>query len=145
MSIWKKKLTLDTINGFNATTLVAHLGITFTDIGRDSLTATMPVDNRTHQPFGFLHGGASVALAESVGSMAGNLAVANSQYCVGLEVNANHLKAMQSGLLTAKATPLHLGRATHVWHIELRNDEQELICISRLTLAVLDKKISTGA
>jgi len=120
------------------------LGIRFTEIGPDFLRATMPVTEKTHQPFGQLHGGASVTLAETVGSVASLLAVDDQQYlCVGQEVNANHLRAKSSGTVTATARPLHLGGRSHVWHIEIRDEDERLICVSRLTMAVIERRPST--
>ena len=120
------------------------LGIRFTEIGPDFLRATMPVTEKTHQPFGQLHGGASVTLAETVGSVASLLAVDDQQYlCVGQEVNANHLRAKSSGTVTATARPLHLGGRSHVWHIEIRDEDERLICVSRLTMAIIERRPST--
>lgn len=107
------------------------------EIGDNYIIASMPVDRRTHQPFGLLHGGASVALAESVGSIAANLAVKPGYYCVGLEINANHLRGVKSGMVYAKATPEHIGRSTQVWNIRILNEDDQPVCVSRLTLAVL--------
>lgn len=120
--------------------MVAHLGIELTELGDDFLKGTMPVDERTKQPVGLLHGGASVTLAETLGSIAANLAVDQSGfYCVGLEINANHLRAVPNGTVTGIARPVHLGRTTHVWEIKISHGN-DLICISRLTMAVLAKK-----
>lgn len=137
MSIWKKDTDLEKIKEFNDPCLVGLLGIEVTEVGDDYMRATMPVDKRTHQPMGILHGGASVVLAESVGSIAANMAVDWDSYCVGLEVNANHLKSVTSGTVTATVKPVHLGKTTHVWDINIENDDGELTCISRLTMAVL--------
>ncbi|MEE4240957.1 MAG: hotdog fold thioesterase [Desulfopila sp.] len=134
--IWRKEASLEKLNLLSNNTMVKYLGIEFTELGEDFLVATMTVDSRTHQPFGLLHGGASVALAESVASMAGNLAVDDSRYCVGLEINANHVRPIRSGQVTATARPLALGRTTQVWDIKIVNDSGKLICVSRLTLAV---------
>ena len=121
--------------------MVEHLGIEFTEIGDDYLVATMPVDNRTTQPLGLLHGGASVALAETMGSVGATLCLdLNKQYAVGLEINTNHIKSAREGLVTGKATPIHIGKGTQVWSIEIKNDKQQLVAISRITLAVLDRK-----
>lgn len=122
--------------------MVEHLGITFTEIGPDYLKATMPVDHRTKQPMGLLHGGASVALAETMGSVGATLCIdLNKQYAVGLEINANHIKSAKSGLVTGTAKPIHLGRGTQVWSIEIKNDKDQLVAISRITLAILDRKL----
>jgi 1,4-dihydroxy-2-naphthoyl-CoA hydrolase len=119
--------------------MVTHLGIEFTEVGPDYLCAKMPVDARTIQPFGLLHGGASVVLAETLGSMAGWMCLPEGQHCVGLEINANHLRGVTSGHVHGKASPLHLGRSTQVWEIKITNDEGKLVCVSRLTLAVVAK------
>jgi len=135
--MWKKKgPNLEMLQKLSQNTLVEHLGIAFCEIGDDYITAKMEVNKSTHQPFGLLHGGASVALAETVGSMAGNLAVDESRYCVGLEINANHVRPVTSGVVTATARPVAIGRTTQVWDIRITNDSGKLICISRLTLAV---------
>ena len=116
------------------------IGIRVTEIGPDFLRATMPVTPRTHQPMGVLHGGASVALAETVGSVAANLCVDGEKYvCLGQDINANHLRPISSGIVTATARPFHIGRRSHVWHIEIRDEEDRLVCVSRLTMAVIDK------
>ncbi len=137
--IWRKEGTLELLAQFSKNTLEEHLGIEFIEIGPDYLRATMPVDNRTHQPMGLLHGGASAALAETIGSMAANLAVDKSKYCVGLEINANHVRPVTKGLVTGTARPIALGRTIQVWDIRIEDDKGKLICISRLTMAV--KKI----
>jgi 1,4-dihydroxy-2-naphthoyl-CoA hydrolase len=122
-------------------TMVEHLGIEVTSIGEDFIEAKMPVDHRTHQPYGLLHGGASVALAETLGSVAAHCIVDDqNKYCVGLEINANHIKSVKSGFVTGVARPLHIGSRTHVWEIRIANEQQELVCISRLTMAVIDKR-----
>lgn len=121
--------------------MVEHLGIKFTEIGSDYLMATMPVDERTKQPLGLLHGGASVALAETMGSVGATICVdMNKQYAVGLEINTNHIKSARDGVVTGKASPIHLGRGTQVWSIEIRNQEDQLVAISRITMAILDRK-----
>lgn len=141
MGIFKAGITLDHLNQFATNTLAENLGIRFTRIGEDFIEATMPVDRRTHQPMGLLHGGASVALAETLGSVAATLCVDDSkQFCVGLEINANHLKGIREGEVTGVARPIHIGKKTQVWEIRISNSESELICISRITIAVLDKK-----
>ena len=130
--------TLEEINAINQNTLAKPLGITITEVGDDFVEGTMPVDKRTHQPHGVLHGGASVALAETLGSVASSLTVDPTQYrCVGIEINANHLRPVASGIVTGRATPLHLGRTTQVWEIRIVSEEGKLVCISRLTIAVL--------
>ena len=140
MSIWANPLNLEKINQFNKNTLVEHVEINITDFSEDSLTGTMPVDKRTHQPFGVLHGGASCVLAESLGSIASNLCLNNStHYAVGLEINANHVRPVKSGLVRGVAKNIHLGRTTHIWDIQIFNEEDKLVCISRLTMAVVEK------
>ncbi len=116
------------------------IGIQFTAIGEDFLEATMPVDTRTHQPFGLLHGGASVALAETMGSVAATCCIEmDKQFCVGLEINANHIKGVRNGFVKGTTKPIHVGRKTQVWEIKITNQKDELVCISRITMAVLDK------
>jgi 1,4-dihydroxy-2-naphthoyl-CoA hydrolase len=141
MRIWHKEFTLEELRQRGIGTMVEHLGITVTEVGEDFLKGTMPVDNRTVQPMGILHGGASVALAETLGSLAANYAVDNQKkYCVGLDINANHVRAASKGVVTGTAKPLHLGSTTQVWSIEITDEEDRLVCISRLTMAVLDRK-----
>ena len=124
----------------SANTLAGTLGIEFTEIGTDWLTARMPVDHRTLQPYGLLHGGASVALAETLGSIAAHCCIDGSkQYVVGLEINANHLKAVRNGFVYGTARPIHVGRSTQVWEIKITNEMKELVCISRITIAVLSR------
>ncbi|MGN1393796.1 MAG: hotdog fold thioesterase [Succinivibrionaceae bacterium] len=134
--IWKKDITLDKLNSLSSGNMLEFLDIKFTEIGDDYIIATMPVCSKTHQPFGLLHGGASVVLAETVGSIAGNYACGYDYSCLGLDINANHLRAVKLGLLYAKATPIHLGSTTQVWNIVIEDDKQHKVCISRLTLAV---------
>lgn len=138
MSIWLQQPELTALNALSKNTLVELLDIRFEAFDDDSLTASMVVDPRTHQPYGLLHGGASVVLAETLGSTASYLCIDNTQfYCVGLEVNANHLRGLRSGRVTAVARPLHLGRTTQVWDIRLSGDDGKLSCVSRLTMAVV--------
>lgn len=123
--------------------LSAFLGIQFTEISENSITATMPVDERTKQPFGILHGGASVVLAEIIGSIASNFVIDNDKWlAVGLEINANHLRPVSKGFVTAVCTPLHIGSKTHVWDIKIYNDQGKMSCISRLTTAIINKPFS---
>ncbi|MBV7296484.1 hotdog fold thioesterase [Enterovibrio paralichthyis] len=140
MAIWKKPISLDGLNATSKNTLVEHLGIVYTEFDDNSLSGTMPVDARTHQPLGMLHGGASVVLAETLGSLAANMCVEENRYCVGLDINANHIRAMRSGSVTGKATPIHLGATTQVWQIEITDERGRLVCTSRLTMAVLQHK-----
>ena len=140
MSIWRSLLPLETLNAGGAGTLMGPLGIEFTEIGADFIRGTMPVDARTHHPFGLLHGGASVALAETLGSMGANMCVDSSRYlCVGQEINANHLKSVRSGHVTGTARPLHVGTRSQVWSIEIVSDSGALVCVSRLTIAVIPR------
>ena len=140
MRIFKEGITLEFLNKWSENTLAQHLGIVFTGIGDDYLEARMPVDNRTRQPLGLLHGGASVALAETLGSVAATLCVDSTKFCVGLDINANHVKGVREGFVSGITKPIHIGKQTHVWEIRLTNDAGELICISRITMAVLEKK-----
>lgn len=132
---------LESINMFGKNTMVEHLDINFTEIGNNYLKATMPVGPKTVQPLGLLHGGASLALAETLGSVAATMVVdPNKQYCVGLEINGNHTKSAKNGHVEGIARPLHLGKRTHVWEIKITNDQNDLICVSRITMAIIDKK-----
>lgn len=141
MDIFPKDLTLDALNKLSERTMAEVIGIEFTAIGPDYLQARMPVDQRTHQPFGLLHGGASVALAETLGSVAAACCVdMNRQFCVGLEINANHIRGVRQGFVTGTTRPVHIGKKTQVWEIRIVNEKEELVCISRITLAVLEKK-----
>lgn len=141
MSIWKQSTDLARINGWSTNTMMATLGIAFTAVGDDWLSATMPVDHRTHQPFGLLHGGASVVLAETVGSTAAMLALDPAiEVAVGLDINANHIRGVRSGLVTGTAKVVHLGRSTQVWEIRITNEEDSLVCLSRLTMAVVPSR-----
>lgn len=141
MPIWFTPATPEALNQFSQNTLVSHLGIEFTEVGEDYLAARMPVDERTFQPARILHGGANVALAETLGSTAANLALDPAQAsAVGLEVNANHLRAMKNGWVTGVARPLHLGGSTQVWEIRICDEKGRLVCITRLTMAVLQRR-----
>ncbi|MCS6766596.1 MAG: hotdog fold thioesterase [Candidatus Protistobacter heckmanni] len=136
--IWKNPATIAQLNQSIADTAASALGIEFTDIGTDSMTARMPVDSRTVQPMRILHGGASVLLAETLGSTACYYTLdKKTQYCVGLDINANHVRSARSGWVTAVARPVHLGRSTQAWEIHITNEENQLVCISRITMAVL--------
>ncbi|WP_338563269.1 hotdog fold thioesterase [Erwinia sp. E_sp_B01_3] len=137
MAIWKRQVTLEQINQQSQGTLVSHLGIVFTALDDDSLTATLPVDPRTRQPFGLLHGGASVVLAETLGSMAGYLCTEGEENIVGVDINASHLRAVREGEVKGVCRPLHLGRRQQVWQIEVFDPQQRLCCTSRLTTAVM--------
>jgi 1,4-dihydroxy-2-naphthoyl-CoA hydrolase len=144
MSIWRSPLTLEQLNDTQGT-LVATLGIRFVEIGPDFVRATLPVDERTHQPYGLLHGGASVALAETLGSTGAAMAVdANEFQVVGQEINANHVRSARSGLVTGTARPLHIGGRTHVWSIDVLNEADKLVCVSRITVAIIKRGAPTA-
>lgn len=132
--------SLDALNARSRDTAMEALGIVFTEVGEDFVRGTMPVDGRTRQPYGLLHGGASVLLAETLGSSAGNLCVGPDEMCVGLEINANHLAAVREGQVTGTARPLHIGRRTQVWEIRIEDALGRLCCVSRLTLAVVPRR-----
>jgi len=139
--IFPEHVQLEVLNQMSEGTLVQHLGIAFTEVGADYLEATMPVDQRTIQPLGLLHGGASVALAETLGSVAATILLdLSKQYAVGLEINTNHLRSVREGKVTGRATPIHIGKSTHVWGIEINNEEGKKVAISRITMAILDRK-----
>ena len=140
MSPWRRRPTLEAIAVMAPGTMVEHLDIRFTDIGEDSITATMPVDARTHTPFRHLHGGASVALAETLGSVAANFCTDEDHYAVGVEVNANHVRSVGEGRVTGIVTPIHVGRRTQVWETRIADAGGRLLCISRLTVAVVPRK-----
>jgi 1,4-dihydroxy-2-naphthoyl-CoA hydrolase len=141
MGIFRKDITLEALNKLSRNTMAEQIGIEFTAIGDDFMEARMPVDARTHQPFGLLHGGASVALAETLGSVAAHCCVDQAkQFCVGLDINANHIRGVKEGFVTGITKPLHIGKKTQVWEIRIVNQKDELVCISRITMAVLDKQ-----
>ena len=141
MSIWSVQATLEDLNSVSRNTMIEHIGIEFLEIGDDYIKARMPVDHRTVQPMGLLHGGASVALAETLGSVAAYLCVGASQkVCVGLDVNANHVRSVTGGFIYGVVRPIHLGGSTQVWEIRITSEQDELVCISRITMAVLDKR-----
>ncbi|MBD1207232.1 MAG: hotdog fold thioesterase [Ignavibacteria bacterium] len=137
--MWFITPTLEQINQMSRNTMVEHLGITITAIGENYIEARMPVDKRTHQPMGLLHGGASVALAETLGSFGAFLCVnPEEKACVGLEINANHIRSVREGFVIGRATPKHIGKTTQVWEITVSTEEGKLVCVSRLTVQVLD-------
>ncbi len=141
MSIWFSQYRLEDVAQGMRTNMVAHLGIELTELGEDFLAGTMPVDHRTQQPFGIMHGGASCVLAESLGSIAANLVVdAKTHYCLGLDINTNHLRSVRSGTVTGTARPIHLGRNTQVWEIKIEDERGKLASISRLTMMVMSHK-----
>ena len=138
MFIWFKPVTLADLSMVG---MAKHLGMEFLEIGADFIRGRMPVDDRTHQPFGILHGGASVALAETLGSTGATLAIDPDKYrCVGQEINANHIRGISSGFVIGTARPLHVGRRSHVWEIRITDERDKLVCISRLTMAILEKE-----
>lgn len=141
MSIWfKKNVKFADLAPFNEGTMADHLGMEWVEIGDNFIKIKMPVDQRTKQPYGLLHGGASCALAETAGSVASHLVIDSTKYSsVGLEINANHIRSVRQGFVTAVATPLHLGANTHVWDIKIYDELEKLICICRLTVAILNK------
>jgi len=141
MAIWyRSPVTPEQLQPLGHETMGGHLGIEFTEIGENFLKAKMPVDHRTRQPYGMLHGGASAALAETLGSVGSSLVInPDESYCVGLEINANHVRGVREGYVYATATPLHLGRSTHVWDIRITDQQDKLVCISRLTVAILQR------
>ena len=140
MSIWRINVPLAELQQMRRGTMVEHVDIQITEVGEDFLRGTMPVDHRTVQTMGILHGGASVVLAETLGSIAANLCVDQSrQACVGQEINANHLRPVASGLVTGTARPIHLGTRSQVWQIEIRDERERLVCISRLTMAIIER------
>jgi 1,4-dihydroxy-2-naphthoyl-CoA hydrolase len=141
-SIWfSLDISLDQLNEMGKGNMAELLGMEFTEIGPDCLRAMMPVDHRTKQPYGLLHGGASAALAETVGSVASALIIdPEKQICVGLEINANHVRGIKEGYVHALVKPLHIGGSTHVWDIRITDDQHKLVCVSRLTVAVLPKR-----
>ena len=142
MSIWfDKDLSVEKLRPLNKDTMNEHLGIEWTEVGANSIKATMPVDVRTRQPYGLLHGGASCVLAESLGSVAAAMVVDHTKfYCVGIEINANHVRSAREGVVTGIATPLHIGNSTQVWDIKIYDQKEKLVCVSRLTVAVMPRK-----
>ena len=138
-AIWKRPLSVEILTAVHVNTTVAHLGIEFLEVGDDFLRARAPVDARTRQPMGILHGGVSVLLAEALGSCGAAWAAADGHRAVGLEINANHLRSASEGWVTGTARPIHVGRSTHVWQIEMVDDQGRPTCISRITIAILPK------
>src|SRR5664279_3847218 len=142
MSIWyKKEIDIEKLNQFSVNTMNEMLGITITEVGDNFIKGIMPVDKRTHQAYGILHGGASAALAETLGSIGSVMVVDPEKYiCVGIEINANHIRSVRDGFVTGTATPLHLGASSHVWEIKIVDKNEKLVCVSRLTVFVKKKK-----
>jgi 1,4-dihydroxy-2-naphthoyl-CoA hydrolase len=138
--MFNPETSVESLNKFSANTIMEHLGIVFTEVGEDYISASMPVDHRHHQPYGLLHGGASVTLAETLGSIAAHSCVDSSKFLtVGLEINANHIKGVRSGIVIGTVRPIHVGRSTHVWEIKIVNEQDQLTCVSRITIAVIPK------
>jgi len=144
MTTWfNKNVSVEDLEPLGKGTMTEHLGFEWVEIGNDFLKAKMPVDHRTIQPYGLLHGGASCVLAETIGSVASHLVIDPSEfYCVGIEINANHIRSAKEGFVYGTCSPLHIGSSTHVWDIRITNEEGKLICISRLTVAIMKKKVS---
>ncbi len=140
-SIWfKKDLSLTDFTNLGEATMGEYIGISFSELGNDYVKATMPVDHRTKQPYGLLHGGASCVLAETLGSLAAAMVIDTEKFiCVGLEINANHIRSARSGIVTGITTPIHIGASTHVWDIKIYDEREKLVCVSRLTVAILKK------
>jgi len=136
-SVWKQPVSVETLTAIHVNTTVAHLGIVFLEVGDDFIRARSPVDSRTRQPMGILHGGISVLLAETLGSCGAAYASPAGHRAVGLDINANHLRSVSEGWVTGTARPFHIGRTTHVWQIEVTNEKGQLTCVSRITMAIL--------
>jgi 1,4-dihydroxy-2-naphthoyl-CoA hydrolase len=139
-AIWKTSMSVEEITAGNKDTAASHLGIEFLEVGDDFLRGRVPVDARTRQPFGMLHGGVSVMLAETLGSVAAQICCGEGLLAVGLDINANHLRGVMQGWVTGIARPVHIGRKTHVWQIDLTNDEGQMTCVSRITMAIVEAK-----
>lgn len=139
-SIWKKPISVDILNGLMPNTAGSHLGLEFLEVGDDFIVGRIPVDDRTRQPYGLLHGGVSVVLAETLGSCGAVFAAPEGHQAVGLDINANHLRGVKSGWVTGTARPVHIGRTTQVWQIDMRNESGDMTCVSRITMAVLAPK-----
>ena len=145
MPIWKRPISVELLTDIQRNTAVSHLGIEFLEVGDDFIRARVPVDARTIQPYGLLYGGVSVVLAETLGSCGAAYATPDGWRCVGLDINANHIRGVTSGWVTGIARPVHIGRSTHVWHIDLHNAAGQLTCVSRITMAVLQPPAPTSA
>ena len=142
-TIWKQAISVEALTALHVGTTVAHLGIEFLEVGEDFIRARAPVDSRTRQPMGILHGGISVVLAETLGSCGAAYASPAGRRCVGLDINANHLRSISEGWVVGTARPVHMGRTTHVWQIELTNAKGQLTCVSRITMAILAEPADT--
>jgi len=140
--IWfDKELSIEKLKPLGPNTMAAHIGIEWVEVGENFMKAKMPVDQRTNQPYGLLHGGASCVLAETLGSVASAMVIDHSKfYCVGLEINANHVRGVREGYVTGVASPLHLGNTTHIWDIKIYDEREKLVCVSRLTVAILTRR-----
>jgi len=140
--IWfDKELSIEKLKPLGPNTMAAHIGIEWVEVGENFMKAKMPVDQRTNQPYGLLHGGASCVLAETLGSVASAMVIDHSKfYCVGLEINANHVRGVREGYVTGVASPLHLGNTTHIWDIKIYDEKEKLACVSRLTVAILTRR-----
>ncbi|HEX2547584.1 MAG TPA: hotdog fold thioesterase [Ramlibacter sp.] len=139
-AIWTRPVSVEELTRIHKDTAPAHLGLEFLEVGDDFITARVPVDARTKQPYGLLHGGVSVVLAETLGSCGAIYCTPKGHYVVGLDINANHIRAAKSGWVTGKTTPVHIGRSTQVWAIEMRDEAGKLTCVSRITMAVLEER-----
>jgi len=139
-AIWKQPATVETLNAHHVRTAASHLGLEFTEVGDDFIRARVPVDDRTRQPMGILHGGVSVALAETLGSSGAAFTVPQGHHAVGLDINANHIRSVSEGWVTGTARPVHIGRTTQVWQIDITNDSGQLTCVSRITMAILSPR-----
>lgn len=138
--MFSQQTTVENLNKMTQNTMMEHLDIVFTEVGTDFISAKMPVDHRHHQPYGLLHGGASVVLAETLGSVSAHCSIdSEKQYSVGLEINANHIRSVREGYVVGTSKPLHIGKSTHVWEIKIHNSEDKLVCVSRITMSILDK------
>lgn len=140
MPVWKKPISVEILATAHEETATAHLGLEFLEVGEDYIVARVPVDERTRQPYGLLHGGVSVVLAETIGSCGADYSSPPGSRALGLDINANHIRSATSGWVTGIARPLHMGRSTHVWQVEMRNDAGDLTCVSRITMAILAAK-----
>ena len=139
--MWYKTYTVEEANSITRNTILEHIDIKIEEIGQDYIKGSMPVDHRTHQPYGLLHGGASVTLAESLGSLGASFVIdLNEFYPVGIEINANHIRSVRNGRVYGIAKPIHIGRSTHVWEIKIHDESDKLVCVSRLTLSIIKKK-----
>ena len=139
MSLWSRTVTVESINDLHRNTAVSRIGIRFTEVGEETMTAVLAVNSNSIQPYGVLHGGVSLLLAETLASCAANVVVGPGQQAVGQEINANHLRAVRGGDVTGKCRAVHIGRRSQVWSVEIRDDESRLCCISRVTMAVIDR------